>query len=275
MRLRSTIRYSIGSWLSLPREIRLAILELIVKWKFPGWVSLASVCEEWQFTIAGANLRKLRLQQDSCLLQFGNAIVLQREFVKHIWLDLKLPSYTCRSCSFDSFWNIPGSRVVRKTIKRLFTILSSWGPRGAGGLTLELNAYCASDSLHWFRGFYFNNDEQEDDNDVASPAAPRHDERHGWLFGRRFKRPPKGSILRLFEHIMPYITQNELPQVPAVTRLVVRRQMRRRLDPCWLGQVLDKLPSLQDFVFEPWRGWERSMSQVGDDSTYALLWSAS
>ncbi|KUI71900.1 hypothetical protein VM1G_11838 [Cytospora mali] len=57
---------SSSSWASIPREIRLMILEEISRQKHRGWASCAAVCKEWQVLIEQMNFYRLKLQR-SCL----------------------------------------------------------------------------------------------------------------------------------------------------------------------------------------------------------------
>jgi hypothetical protein len=152
MILRSSMRKAFY-WMSLPAEIRLMILEAITQQKYPGWASLASVCKEWQLFIEKRNFHQLRVQVP-CLGAFERIIVPRRELVRHIWLDIELPRFTCWNCKRDeSFsWTSRNSSIVSNGIWKLFCVLSAWKP--GNGLTLGLNAHCPIDSEHWFKDWY-------------------------------------------------------------------------------------------------------------------------
>ncbi|KAM5348805.1 hypothetical protein ACJ41O_008628 [Fusarium nematophilum] len=241
MILRSATRAKAFYWMSLPAEIRLMILEAITQQMHPGWASLASVCKEWQLVIEKRNFHRLKLRL-SCLDDLERMIIRQRELVQHIWLDIELPEYSCRSCEkYESFSGSGRNRsIISSGIWKLFRILSAWKP--AGGLTLELNAYSPSDSDHWFKNYYFSSDD-EDDEDATSVQANDcswHDPQHGWINGQQVKTPPEPAVQRLFGmHSLSF--KQELPQVDRVTFFVIRRQLRRQLPPGSLVLILDKL----------------------------------
>jgi hypothetical protein len=67
MILRKSIATRLTSWMLLPAEIRVMILEAVIHQRRRGWASLASVCKEWQFYIEKKNFYRLKLQV-SCLM---------------------------------------------------------------------------------------------------------------------------------------------------------------------------------------------------------------
>ncbi|KAH8592819.1 hypothetical protein B0O99DRAFT_517057 [Bisporella sp. PMI_857] len=188
-RLRNSIKTRIGSWMFLPAEIRVMILEAITCQKYRGWASLAAVCKEWQIFIEKRNFYRLKLQVP-CLDVFQRIIIRQRELVHYIQLDIELRKYSCRCCEWEESdsWTSSNNSAIRDGIWKLFSILSAWKP--ANALTLELNAHSPSDSEHWW-----------------------HDPKHGWINGQQVRTPPESAILRLFETIkFSLLVQNELPK---------------------------------------------------------------
>ncbi|KAG7101008.1 hypothetical protein HYQ44_019489 [Verticillium longisporum] len=152
-------RTKIGSWLCLPTELRIIILETFARDKHPGWSTLASVCREWQHIIATENLRKLELRS-SCLESFGRLMTMQRDFVRHIWLNIEVQQYKCPHFPFS---RLNGPLIVA-AIRKIFSILSKWKP--GQELTLELHAYRPSDLGYYFKGFYFATDAEGDYADI-------------------------------------------------------------------------------------------------------------
>ncbi|KAL1840856.1 hypothetical protein VTK73DRAFT_3658 [Phialemonium thermophilum] len=217
MRLRSSDQFR---WMRLPAELRLMILDAITPQTGSDWASAAAVCKEWQHAIERRRFRRLRLQVPG-LDRLERLGARRTGLVRHLSLDIELPTYTCRLCRKpeSESWRQANSRIISKALWKLFRILSRWKPEG--GLTLELNAFSPSDSDHWFKSDRFVSDpEGGRGNDGA-----RHDERHGWIEGRRVELPPPSAILRLFEAILLHFPQ-ELPRVDVVTCFVVRRQLR-------------------------------------------------
>ncbi|KAF3358823.1 hypothetical protein VdG1_02735 [Verticillium dahliae VDG1] len=205
-------RTKIGSWLCLPTELRIIILETCARDKHPGWSTLASVCREWQHIIATENLRKLELRS-SCLESFGRLMTMQRDFVRHIWLNIEVQQYKCPHFPFS---RLNGPLIVA-AIRKIFSILSKWKP--GQELTLELHAYRPSDLGYYFKGFYFATDAE---GDVSSGAPhPRwHHPRPRWFDRFNFGTPSRKAISGLFDQITLDFGQQKLPRVKVVTRLV-------------------------------------------------------
>jgi hypothetical protein len=272
MTLRPSTRRTAVRWLSLPPEIRLMILEAIAEQRHPGWASLASVCKEWQLVLEKRNFQRLKLQV-SCLDDFERLVVRQRELVRHIQFDVELQKYTCRSCKWDesNSWSRRNSSIFNNGISKLFRILSTWGLQH--DLTLELNAHSPSDSEHWFKKYYFASDDEGSDGGVSAretdPGRNWHDPWHGWVNGEQVRAPPAPAIMRLFERIDPYF-HPELPRINAVTCLIIRRQLRRRLFPLTLELILSKLDYLEHLVYEPWRQWEGGWVVLHDKRRYPV-----
>jgi hypothetical protein len=255
MKLRSSTR-SKTSWMYLPTELRLMILETIAHQKYPGWASLASVCREWQAVLEKANYRKLKIRS-SRLEDFDSMVPThKRELISHIWLDIEIPRYKSKCCSRRRSPPANNSLIVGGAIWKLFSILSSWKP--ANKLTLELNVICPSDSEHWFKNLYFSSDHVEEGDTMIPYTAdyPYHDPRHGWIHGQQIVAPPRSAMLRIFRPIEgPF--RGSLPRVEAVTCLVIRRQFRRCICPFRLSGLIIKLPCLEDILYEPWMSYER------------------
>jgi hypothetical protein len=109
--------------------------------------------------------------------------------------------------------------------------------------------------MHWFKNFRFDDDHDAYDRNtpVRAPMEPSwHDPPHGW---------ENGSLARNFDDAAMYILLapfldcdfgKDLAKVDAVTCLMIRRQLRHRFLPIYLGDLLEKLGRLTDFIFEPW-----------------------
>ncbi|KAG5784687.1 hypothetical protein H9Q73_001669 [Fusarium xylarioides] len=252
MRLRSS-----GSlrWSYLPQEVRRSILHTIVDQKNPRWSALASVSKEWQSVIGTRNMAKLNLRPP-CLEDFEQAVVRQRDLVRHIYLNVDLTEYKCTLCKnmFASTIGLKNDHIMGKAVTKLLIILSNW--ETTGPLTLELNASSASDSKHWFKNFRFN--DEHDAPYARSSVLPMeamhsdwHDPKHGWENGARAKPPPFSANGRLFRRLM--LTRC-LPTVAvnAVTCVMIRRQFRHSLYPPEIASLLSRFGRLTDFIYEPW-----------------------
>ena len=273
MVLRSSTKPKPPCWTALPAEIRLLILDAITQQKHTGWASSAAVCKEWQFVIERENFRQLRLHVP-CLDDFERIALRRQHFVHHISLDIELPCYTCRSCNVleSESWMRRNSSLISKGIWKLFSILSGWNSAERKGLALELSAHSPSDWDHWFKHYRFTSDRvggQENDavsgRDMGSGLL--HDPQHGWMHGQQETQPPKSAVLRLFAPIYLRFA-DELPRVDAVTRLTIRRQLRRRLHPTELQIVLGKLGRLEHLVYEPWQELNRWHTEGVDRRAY-------
>ncbi|KAK4191903.1 hypothetical protein QBC35DRAFT_448095 [Podospora australis] len=175
----------------------------------------------------------------------------------------------------------PSDRVLRSTAKKrraeiasansfldmtvaikLFSVLSAWQPRGR--LVLELNASSPSDSEHWFKD-HTQNDEDDCIHDPASTR--RHDDPdHGWDKGRQVKPPPAMAITRVFPLLCEGVFgPRSIARVCAITGLVIRRQLRYRVDLGLLHSMCKKLPRLENLAYEPrLNGYIQDMPEVDD-----------
>ncbi|KAF5539889.1 hypothetical protein FMEXI_8747 [Fusarium mexicanum] len=244
----------------LPQEVRRNILHAIVDQRNLRWSVLASVSKEWQSVIGTRNMAKLNLRP-SCLEDFEQAVVRQRDLVRHIYLNVDLPEYSCRACKKINI-SQKNDRLMAKTVQKLLIILSTW--KTTNNLALELNASSASDSKHWFKNFCFN--DEHDAPYARDPVIPMeamhrdwHDPKHGWENGVRTQPPPFIANDQLFRsidllHYIPGFNLEDIPKVNAVTRFMIRRQFRHRFRLGGFAHVLSKFSRLTDFVYEPWPG---------------------
>ncbi|KAL7803478.1 hypothetical protein V8C44DRAFT_353123 [Trichoderma aethiopicum] len=229
-------------WTSLPAEIRSMILKNIARQDRFGRPAPASVSREWQGVLEHANFEKLKLRM-SRLDDFERiASPPRRSMIRHISLDIELPPYTCDDCGRRS--------------SKLFSILSAWEP--AGDLALELHVYSPSDRDHWFKEVNLSTDDLEEDEwdddealDDWREGFRCHDPPHGWLLGQQTMNPPRSAILRLFQP-MTLRFQRPLPEVRAVTRFIMRRQLRRHICPFGIRLMLNSLVRVEHMAYEPW-----------------------
>ncbi|KAL6831015.1 hypothetical protein J3E69DRAFT_328366 [Trichoderma sp. SZMC 28015] len=259
MRLRSW-----SPWDSLPAEIRIKILEKVANQKHPGWASLASVCREWQFVLEKLNFHKISLQvsclddlslQVSCLDGFALLSPQTRKLVHHIYFHVELPGYSYKCCSEHRSPLINVSPLVTDAILRLFSILSTWEP--AGNLALELNVYSPSDCKHWFKYIHLSSDNVDHEGDATPTAGTGTlgtgtDRKHGWFWGQQLQPPQRHAIQRLYKPIRLKLPKSS-PQVKAVTRLIIRRQLRRCISVKSFDCMFRKLNHLEQISYEPWK----------------------
>ncbi|EWY89994.1 hypothetical protein FOYG_07632 [Fusarium oxysporum NRRL 32931] len=238
------------NWNSLPAEIRRAILEALTAHK--AIAPYASVSTEWRSFIEKKIFAHVRLQP-SCLEHLEQLDDHYKRLVNHIWLNIELKGYTCRSCrkreSLTSSYSI--AKILNAAITRLFSTLATWRE----SLTLELNVYCPSDSEHWFKNSYFGASGEDKFECLPHSADPIHDPKHGWFRGRVTEAPPDDALRRPFglSELRFREGPEGLPSVYAVTKFVLRRQCRQQFSAGTLSYLWAKLPSLEEIRYEPWQ----------------------
>jgi hypothetical protein len=248
------------SWALLPPEIRLLILEEVLRQGRHG--SCAAVCSEWKAFFEPLNFYRLELQVP-CLEQLCRMTTRTARLVREIRLNIELPRYSCLSChSYES-----GSRISRHSsifsaaIQKLFTVLSAWKPTDR--LVLQLNTFSPSDSEHWFKALDAQTNGESEQQQQETPAR-WHDPKHGWIDGQQVKSPPAEAMQRLFAPTCWSLPES-IQKVHAVTRLVIPRECRRQIIPSVLRLLLQKLPRLQTMAYEPWRFGLRSWKMLCDN----------
>lgn len=254
----------IRSWGSLPLEIRRMILKSLIQ---DGCCEAryATISRELQAVVEQKNFSRLKLTP-SHLACFGDIVYRRRELVRYLWLCIELQDYDCSQCADEETdtWHESNTNIIKATIRELFIILSTWKP--SGSLVLDISVHSPSDSKHHLKYIHFGSDAIPEFNDVQD-GADAHDPRHGWVNGRQVSLPPRKSINRLFEDIeMAPDFWQELPEVTAVTGLLLRRQTRRRWEPGSLELLFTLLPRLKEIYYEPWREWGRLDQRWTDES---------
>ncbi|KAK2047443.1 hypothetical protein LZ31DRAFT_609542 [Colletotrichum somersetense] len=254
MRTRSQARLKALKWTSLPAEIRLMILSAIAHQKNTGWASFASVCTEWQHALEKANFYKLKLGV-SCLEDFKSLISpRKRDIIHHICLNVELQRYMYKCCS--DLWSPPERILLRRRSPppdkissivsgerwRLLSVLSKWKP--AAHLALEINVYSPSDCEHYFKNLFLSTDD--------------------------LNLPPWCSEIQLFQPIF-LVFDETLPRVPAVTCLIIRRQLRRCIEEEGLGMILHSLEGLEHISYEPWADYIPAFRGYHDRNTVKKL----
>ncbi|GAW16753.1 hypothetical protein ANO14919_061900 [Xylariales sp. No.14919] len=272
IRTRSVAKSEALPWPSLPAEVRLLILEEIAHQGHRGWGSSAAVCREWQHVIEAANFHKLCLRVP-CLDDFARiASPRKQALIHHLCLDVELPPYKSTCCAPRASRPVPIRCIVSKAIWRLFSILSTWDP--AGSLALEINVYSCSDCEHWCKNFYLSSDYVQyakgTEPDLWGERILFHDPPHGWSLGSQVRSPPRIAMLRLFRPIHLRFRQ-VLPQVGAVTSLIIRRQLRRCIAEYGLGLLLRSLSRLEHLCYEPWVPYETSDRQTHDERLFNAM----
>ncbi|KAI1062051.1 hypothetical protein LB506_009495 [Fusarium annulatum] len=234
-----------STWAFLPPEIRRMILEEISRQR--RWSCASTVCKEWHAIVATKNLNRLELNGASA--EGLSKIILQRHLVRQIYLNIELPAYTCPQCRGFASSSEHG-KLTRDALQKLSKALAAWEP--THHITLELNAYSPNDTDHCFKNHLYGF-KHENDEDLLEKQEAWDDQRHGWVKGKQVRLPTTGAIQQLFSTVISG-AQGEKPQkVPAVKGVVIRRQMRRKIDRLALPKLLKQFPNLQSINYEPWR----------------------
>lgn len=273
-----------GSWGSLTGDIQLRILRFILT-DGRSLSQLATVSRQWQATIERHNFEQINLTLWR-IPDFGPMTRRNRALVKSIWLSLELDEYGCTECegqigaaghNGDHCFTRTGTNncIVITAMHDLFLSLSSWKPQG--DLKLDISIHSPNDSQHWFKYLSFEPDVLGQGQTTFSQLE---DPDHGWNAGQP-PSPPTGAALRhVFGELLRGVFLNEeeeskwwqtLPEVPAITSMLLRQQNRRRLGPSTLAYMLSRFPRLEELHYEPWRAWCKYDQDERDMGYFSLL----
>lgn len=255
--------------ISLPLEIQLMILKHLTSGD--NIFQYSTVCREWQRAIEQRNFHSFSLTaQDVPTL---DTIMADRnlsliKYYRYMWYSIELQSYDCSDCNRFDDDTMATAAAVKDGIRTMFQTLSKRSH--SGDMTLDISIYSPSDAEHYFKYIRFEPANAPSSNrttDQASHHVPVHS-----------TSPSLNSILRIFTEF--YFTDVDasghetsesgeefwasVPQVSCVTRLLLRRQTRRRWDPIAIRRLFSHLPNLRDLVIEPWNE-EVNDSQMDTD----------
>lgn len=258
-------------WDSLPKEIRLTILETLLE-DGCSLASLATVSREWQTIIEKHNFARIKVTL-SRLPKFGSMVHRNRALVRYIWFHMEFGEYGCMDC--ESIDNVRGrgTTVCNCVFHDLFSVLSTWEPHGT--LVLDIGFHSPSDPEHWFPGLTYLPDIPSTEEcerafygkNKPKVAAPK-DNKHRWVDGS----PPYLALHRITENIqIGALTKDKgrcqlgdlylpwsarVPAAPAVTGILLRQQNHRQLDPYEVKRMFELCTGLQEVYYEPWRQWD-------------------
>lgn len=249
----------------------------------------ASVSREWNEFFASKMFRKLTVNQLD-LSALSTLLPGHRKFVKHIWLRVMLYQYDCNQCheKEDAVCHGKNTDATEDAIEHLFFIMDEWCLGERDGLiptdvTLEISIHSPSDKLHYFQVYDFDVTPDDDAREFASvsnglgsvpmclPDDPlqrafRVDTPH-----RHINYGDIGPICRLFgRSAIDARFEAPLIPIPFITRFMVRRQTRRRLNGPAMRCILAALPNLQAVAVEFWREWTAYEQQSADHGEYLI-----
>lgn len=270
------------------------ILEALVK-DGRELARFAAVSREWQAVIEPQTFKRIRVTP-SRIVELDDMTRRNRSRVRYLWLCLELERYDCDTCSPDgedddvSMFNSAADDLLIKTsIQSLLLVLSAWDQ--SSSLSLDISVYSTSDPEHWFKYLTFEPDDDDDEDKASSKQGYSHvsrfnqavpceanDVRHRWdttddwsaitaqsavqnVFTRILNDLP-GELEDEQTHYLEW--WGELPPVPAITRLLLRQQTRRRWEPEALAKMLARFPRLCELHFEPWREWDNMLQYSTD-----------
>lgn len=291
------------SWHRLPAELRLTILDFLVQ-DGCSLAGCATVSREWQAAIERHTFARICVTP-ARLADFDAMTRRSRARVRYIWLCVELAEYDCPVCEVaSSILSTRDDRAVTRAIERLFAVLSTWdvvatGPgkngKTGGGLLLDISVHSPSDNQHRFKELTFGPDlafgDVRDDRrwrarlrKAFAPPSLSTRKNSGALYNRVHNLtrrgpaallPEKWPLSRVFGQILAFspfvrVTGEEqwwrsLPLVPAVTRVLLRQQTRRRWKPESLSQLFSRLPRLTEIHYEPWREWRNALQDATDE----------
>ncbi|KAK2590068.1 hypothetical protein QQS21_012256 [Conoideocrella luteorostrata] len=266
-----------ASWLDLPPEMRIEILNLVSQDSQHHQLSLyATVCSEWQYFFETITFRHLLV--DSTALEDFSRIMSGKNArrtgnLRHMLFLIVLPRYSCPSChELESRFEIyRNNRIFTTAVEVLLGMLSTWVPRGrSGGLTLELGIKSPSDTRHYYRDItMYNNypfrswDNLDETIDMTfyhmSPklysvidARPKH--AHS---ARLALRRPEGfhAAGRFLGSLLQFqgLKNSHLPRVKVINSLLIRHQFKRQMSPLALAKLVhESLVHITSFRLERW-----------------------
>ncbi|EHK45603.1 hypothetical protein TRIATDRAFT_317758 [Trichoderma atroviride IMI 206040] len=272
---------------NLPAEIKRMILEALVK-DGRELARFAAVSREWQAAIEPQTFKRIKITP-SRIAELDDMTRRNRSRVRYLWFCLELERYGCDTCSPEDgvpmFSSAADDLLIKTGIQSLFLVLGAWSR--SSSLILDISVYSTSDPEHWFKYLTFEPDDDEDDVPRLDPAVPSQvddDARHRWDTAGREVTTAQSAVQNVFTRIlndplgdfedeeMGYLGWwRELPSVPAVTRLLLRQQTRRRWEPEALVEMVALFPSLRELHFEPWREWDNMLQDTTDQGYLDLF----
>lgn len=271
---------------NLPVEIRRLILDALVR-DGRELASFAAVSREWQAVIEPHTFKGIKVTP-SRIAELDDMTRRNRSYVRYLWFCLELERYDCDTCFPDNdvpmFNSAADDLLIKTGIRSLFLVLGAWGRSSC--LTLDISVYSTSDPEHWFKYLTFEPDDDEDDVPRLNQAVPSQindDARHRWDTTGQEAMTADAAVMNVFTRILDdplgefddeemgrFGWWRELPPVPAVTRLLLRQQTRRRWEPEALEEMLNLFPNLSELHYEPWREWDDMLQDSTDRGETAV-----
>lgn len=239
-------------WERLPAEVRLRILGTLGRNPGSGMMGdrnsnlacYASVSKEWQAAFEKINFHRLTLSP-SCLIDLDRIVRRRKGFVKHICLRIQEKKTTMDR----------NDEITRKAIRKLFTVLNTWGTEGDwssnSGLTMELSFHGRNDSIpvRTFKDSHFPYSESIDEYYQSDFY-----DLYYWVNGHDQHLGPASIVtaqVAASKFDIDLTFTPKLPKVDVVTRFLVHQQPHRKLTWQTLSQIFSSLPRLEYIHCEP------------------------
>lgn len=202
-----------------------------------------------------------------------------QSLVRSLWFSIELEEYDCTKCVDTRTSSIETSctdnELILEASRLLFSALSTWGPN-KGNLTLDIILYSDSDTEHAYRYLTFEPDVpgRATQHGSDQTSVVEHQDKHRWeVINSGLLVPPYGTLQRLFADVwLPFDEEGDCwkqaLKVQAVTRLVMRLQTRRRLQPKTVIQILSHLTGLHELHYEFWRHHFNEMQEWLDEGKH-------
>ena len=213
----------------------------------------ASICRAWQTVIERKNFARLKVTR-SRLADFSDIGYRHRHLVEYIWFSIEPSEQHCPHCGGVGLynWYHATTKTIRKAIQDLVIELSTWEPSGRLLLDISLKAPSAlrhsSSTIQYGPGV------------ILEPKQARIIQCSHWLHDTSDYGQAAYLINRSTEVSEPEPEpkpSQTMPKARAVTSLLLRRQTRRQWKSEVLEELLDLLPEVHEFHYEPWRDWRR------------------
>ncbi|CAH0030102.1 unnamed protein product [Clonostachys rhizophaga] len=287
------------AWTELPTEIRLMILVALVEDDDCNFADLVVVSKEWQGAIEQHNFKQIRLTP-SRIAELDTMTLRHRHNVRYLWFCLELERYDCPD----------DNTLIEAAFRHLFSVISTWAPDSRLTLDISVYSTSDRDRWFKYLTFEPDTPPKagrhDQELDPETVLARQNDHRHRWDKRGSFTVHPTGfspvhtegfalvplqtAIEKVFSPIMGTddadVDNNDddgdgdepenewcgqLPQVPAVKRILLRQQTRRRWSSEGLAEIFAHLPRLSELCYEPWRDWDDIRQVWMDDDFLDLL----
>ena len=245
-------------WDALPVEIQMHILEALILHEESA--RYASVCRAWQTIIEPKMFARLNVTR-SRLADFGDIGYRHRHWVKDIWVSIEPSESLCPQCGgvgVYNWHNVP-AKTIRNAIQDLVIELSAWEP--SGSLVLDISVKAPSGLRHSSSTVRYG------PGLISEPKKAKVVQCSNRLHGTDFRGPAADLLHRPTDVSEPEpVPSHRMPKARAVTSLLLRRQNRRPWKSEVLEELLDLLPEVHEFHYEPWRDWRRMEERPANTS---------